>query len=112
MREAKSNEKVKKFLKQKVEVMEGQMILRELEATRLCDFFGWGEWSGGVGCLKRKYEGKKGAQQIIRCKKCAYHSPDKEAYLLKGRVCEPFARAWNCYVRTCCQKQPGHGRPH
>lgn len=48
---------------------------------------------------KKRLWGKKGAQQIIRCKKCAYHSPDKEAYLLKGRVCEPFAHAWNCYVK-------------
>lgn len=72
--------------------------------------FGRVAWKKKMGgCLKRKKNG--GAQQIIRCKKCAYHSPDKEAYLLKGRVCEPFAHAWNCYVRTCCRTQPGHGRP-
>ena len=47
-----------------------------------------------------------------RKSKCAYHAPDKEAYLLKGRVCEPFARAWSCCVRTCCRRQPRRVRPH
>lgn len=81
----------------------GTNTSKELEV--MCDMGEMGGW------LKETMR-RKGVQQIIRCKNCAYHSPDKEAYLLKGRVCEPFAHAWNCYVQTCCQKQPKHGRPH